>query len=128
MHSRKGRQAVITLILAAVIISSVALTACGTNPAVGFWIIDKVTAGDVVMTEKDASGIGLNAVGTIKLQKSGNCEVTLLGEEATGTWEQAEDGTITITYNGDQTLSGSIDDEGVMTLTDPQGAEYILTK
>ena len=80
------------------------------------------------MNEQDAQSIGLNAVGTIKLQKSGNCEVNLLGEESEGTWEKADDGTITVKYGEDLTLTGSIDDEGVMTLLDPQGAEYVLTK
>jgi hypothetical protein len=106
----------------------VVFTACSDDPAVGFWIVQKVTAGDVVMNEQDAESIGLNAVGTIKLQKSGNCELNLLGEETTGKWKKAKDGKITINYGDKQTLSGSIDDSGVMTLTDPQGAEYILAK
>ena len=117
-------------IIAALIImaiSAVTLTACSSGP-VGFWIVDQVTAGEVVMTGEDAASIGLNAVGTVKLQKSGNCEVVLLGEEAVGKWEQASDGTITVTCGDELTLTGSIDDEGRMTLTDPQGAEYVLSK
>ena len=82
----------------------------------------------VVMKEEDAESIGLSAVGTIKLQKSGSCELDLLGEESKGKWKKAKNGTITITYGDDMTLTGSIDDKGVMTLTDPQGAEYTLTK
>lgn len=80
------------------------------------------------MSGQDAESIGLSAIGTIKLQKSGKCEVNLLGEEATGTWEQAKDGTITISYGDSLSLSGTIDDKGVMTLSDPQGAEYKLSK
>ena len=104
-----------------------ALTSCGSGP-VGFWKVDEVTAGDVVMTDDDAGSIGLNAIGTVKLQKSGNCEVTMLGEESAGTWEQAEDGTITINYGDGFTLTGTIDEEGVMTLSDLQGSEYKLSK
>jgi type IV secretory pathway protease TraF len=118
----------IALILMTAAAIMVVFTACSDDSAVGFWIVQKVTAGDVVMNEQDAESIGLNAVGTIKLQKSGNCEINLLGEEATGKWEKAKDGTITINYGDKQSLSGSIDDKGVMTLTDPQGAEYILAK
>ena len=118
----------IALILMTAAAIMVVFTACSDDSAVGFWIVQKVTAGDVVMNEQDAESIGLNAVGTIKLQKSGNCEINLLGEEATGKWEKAKDCTITINYGDKQSLSGSIDDKGVMTLTDPQGAEYILAK
>jgi hypothetical protein len=118
----------IALILMTAAATMVVFTACSDDPAVGFWIVQKVTAGDVVMNEQDAESIGLNAVGTIKLQKSGNCELNLLGEETTGKWKKAKDGKITINYGDKQTLSGSIDDSGVMTLTDPQGAEYILAK
>lgn len=118
----------IALILMTAAAIMVVFTACSDDSAVGFWIVQKVTAGDVVMNEQDAESIGLNAVGTIKLQKSGNCEINLLGEEATGKWEKAKDGTIIINYGDKQSLSGSIDDKGVMTLTDPQGAEYILAK
>jgi hypothetical protein len=118
----------IALILMTAAATMLVFTACSDDAAVGFWIVQKVTAGDVVMNEKDAESIGLNAVGTIKLQKSGNCELNLLGEEATGKWEKAKDGTITINYGDKQSLTGSINNKGIMTLTDPQGAEYILAK
>ncbi len=120
--------AVISIMLVIVVIGGLTLTACSQNPAVGFWIVEKVTAGEVVMNEQDAASIGLNAVGTVKLQQSGKCEVNLLGEEAEGTWSQASDGTITVKYGKGLTLTGGIDDKGVMTLTDPQGAEYVLEK
>ena len=128
MKNRKRTAAIIAIVLVMTIAGTLVFTACSSNPAVGFWIVDKVTAGDVVMNEQDAQNIGLNAVGTIKLQKSGNCEITLLGDEASGKWEQAADGTITVTYGDGLTLTGSIDEEGVMTLLDPQGSEYVLTK
>lgn len=129
MKSRKRRTiAIVSIILVVAVIGGLTLTACSQNTAIGFWIVEKVTAGDVEMNEQDAASIGLNAVGTIKLQKSGKCEVNLLGEEAQGTWTQAQDGTITINYGSGLTLSGSIDDNGIMTLTDPQGAEYVLDK
>ena len=129
MKKRTKTAAIIAVMLILVGSAAVLFTACSNdNPAIGFWIVDKVTAGEVVMNETDAKSIGLNAVGTIKLQKSGNCEVVLLGEEAEGKWKQASDGTITITYGDNQTLTGSIDKDEVMTLLDPQGSEYILTK
>ena len=118
-------------LVAALIITAIgiaALTACSGEEAIGFWIVDQVTAGEVVMTGEDAVSIGLNAVGTVKLQKSGKCEVTLLGEESSGTWSKAADGTITVSCGDSLVLTGSIDDEGVMTLKDPQGAEYVLSK
>lgn len=122
------KKALIALILITVMATALALSSCSGDPAIGFWIVDKVTAGEVEMNSEDAKSIGLNAVGTVKLQKSGNCVVNLLGEESEGKWQKDADGTITITYGGDQKLTGSIDDEGIMTLTDPQGAEYVLSK
>lgn len=82
------------------------------------------------MTQEDAESIGLAVVGAIKLQKSGACVVELLGDESEGTWAQAEDGTITVTYGDENlTLTGKIDEEtGVMTLHDDQGSEYVLSK
>ena len=95
------------------ITASLMLTACGSSSsAVGFWVIEKVTAGDVEMNADDAKSFGLTAVGSLKLQK----------------WKQAKDGTITVKYDDDTTLKGSIDDKGVMKLSDPQGTEYVLSK
>ena len=71
----------IALIIMTAAATMVVFTACSDDSAVGFWIVQKVTAGDVVMNEQDAESIGLNAVGTIKLQKSGKCELNLLGED-----------------------------------------------
>ena len=120
---------IISLILITVILSAVTLTACGSHDsAVGFWIIQKVTAEDVVMSEEDAKSFGLTAVGSLKLQKSDICQLNLLGEEYSGTWKRAGDGTITVKIDEEMTLTGSVDDDGVMQLTDPQGTEYILSK
>ena len=120
---------IIAVMLTVVLTAAIALTACSqSDPVIGFWVINHVTAGDVEMNAKDAESIGLTAIGTVKLQKSGNCEIELLGEKSEGTWEQAEDGTITIKYGNDLTLSGTVDDKGVMTLEDPQGTEYSLSK
>ena len=119
----------IITVLALVIVLCLALTSCsGSDAAVGYWIVNHAVAGEVVMDEQDAASIGLPAVGTVKLQKSGNCEVVLIGEEHTGTWNYSNDGEITIICEDDFTLTGSIDDEGVMTLTDVQGSEYKLSK
>ena len=59
--------------LVLLMMSGLLLSSCSKDdPAVGYWIVQKVAAGDVVMKEEDAESIGLSAVGTIKLQKSGN--------------------------------------------------------
>lgn len=117
-----------TLILIMMLcISTAVMTACGGGP-VGFWQIDEVNAGDVVMTEDDAESFGIATIGSVKLQKSGKCVVTIIGEEQEGTWEQAEDGTITINYGDNMTMTGSIGEDNIMTLTDTQGSEYKLSK
>ena len=126
---RKKLIIILTVMLLVVVLVSGALmlTACG-NGVVGYWQITEVTAGDVVMTNEDANTLGLATVGAIKLQKSGKCVVTLLGEETEGIWTQTEDGALTVNYGDDMVLSGSINDEGVMVLTDTQGSEYKLEK
>ncbi len=99
-----------------------------TGGAVGYWQIQEIQAGDITMGEEDAENIGLNMLGAFKLQKSGNCVVTLLGEDSNGTWEQAEDGIITVTTENEAVYKGSIDDDKVLFLTDAQGVQYKLEK
>ena len=53
---------------------------------------------------------------------------SLAAEEYAGVYASDGFGTITISYGDKQTLTGSINDKGVMTLNDPQGAEYVLKK
>lgn len=100
---------------------------CGSGP-VGYWKIETIEAGEVTMGIDDAKSIGLSMVGAVKLQKSGKCVVTLLGEESNGTWEQADDGTITVNAENDAVYTGSIGEDKVMTLTDVQGVKYTLKK
>ena len=117
-------------IIASIIILLLActlLSACSKGP-VGFWKVTEAKAGDVLMTEEDAKSMGLSAVGTFKLNKSGDCEIELLGVEYTGEWKEAEDGSITVKYDKERVLTGSINDEGVMSLKDNEGTEYKLSK
>ena len=119
----------LSLLLVISLITVITICACSVSDSVvGFWVIQKITAGDIVMEEDDAQSLGLTSIGTIKLQKSGKCELDLLGEKSEGTWKQAKDGKIEIQYGDDLKLTGSVDDEGIMTLQDPQGAEYKLKK
>lgn len=105
-----------------------ALAGCSDDGPVGYWIIDEVHAGEVVMTQTDAESVGMAKIGAVKLQKSGNCVVELLGDEFEGTWTQAEDGALTVNYGDGDVLEGSIGEDEIMTLTDPQGTEYKLSK
>jgi hypothetical protein len=55
--------------------------------------------------------------------------IDIMGAETEGTWYQTSDGTIEINANdGSMTMSGAINEDGVMTLTDNAGAEYKLSK
>ena len=118
----------VTLILT-LVIASLGLAACGnTDPAIGYWVVDHAVAGEVVMTAEDAQSIGLPAVGTVKLQKSGNCEVVLIGDEHTGTWKHNDNGDIEVKCSDGLVLTGEIDEEGTLILKDLQGSEYRLKK
>ena len=101
-----------------------ALTSCG--GVLGKWRITEVTAGDITMTEQDISDMGIDA-GFLKINKSGGCTINILGDEYEGTWTEADDGTITLTYGDNLTATGTIAD-GVMSLTDAQGSVYKLAK
>jgi hypothetical protein len=113
----------ITLVLILCVVMIMAAS-CGSGP-VGYWQISEFTTGDTVMTEADVETYGLASLGAVKLQKSGNCVIDIMGAETEGTWYQTSDGTIEINANdGSMTMSGAINDDGVMTLTDNAGAEY----
>lgn len=101
-----------------------ALTACSTE--LGKWRITEVTAGDINMTQEDIDDMGLDP-GFVKINKSGSCVVNLLGDEYEGTWELKEDGSYSIKYGTDLEGSATIED-GVMTMTDAQGAVYTLSR
>ena len=107
------------------VISVRSMTRTGTSARYSLWM---TVVSAALQMEQDAQSLGLTSIGTIKLQKSGKCELDLLGEKSEGTWKQAKDGKIEIQYGDDLKLTGSVDDEGIMTLQDPQGAEYKLKK
>ena len=50
---------IIAVMLTIILTAAIALTACSqSDPVVGFWVINNVTAGDVEMNAKDAESIG----------------------------------------------------------------------
>lgn len=130
---RKIRRAVISVILIAILavvvyFAVLLISIKNSDSPVGYWVIKEGSSGGVTMTEEDAEAIGLNEVGSIRLDESGECKVTILGEESSGTWTGNDDGTITISYGEDKTLTATIDDEGVMTAQGENQMEYTLEK
>ena len=101
-----------------------ALASCG--GILGKWRLVEVTAGDITMTEDDVNDMGIDA-GFVKINKSGSCQLNILGDEYEGTWTQAEDGALTINYGDDLSATGTIDGK-TMSLTDVNGSEYTLKK
>ena len=103
------------------------MTACSeTLETVGKWRVTAVTAGDITMEQSDIEELGLDA-GFVKINKSGSCVVNFLGDESEGTWEKADDGSLTFTYGDDGSATATIDN-GVMTMVDAQGSSYTLSK
>ena len=132
-RSKIGRQLMIVImlaILAVVAFFAVLLVSTkASDSPVGYWIIEEGTSSGVTMTQEDAEAMGLNEVGSFKLDKSGDCEITILGEESTGKWTAADDGTITIDCGEEKTFTATIDEEGVMTAKDDtMMVEYKLEK
>lgn len=98
----------------------------------GKWTITEVTAGDVVMSQDDIVEMGIDA-GYIILNRSGSCEINLLGDEYEGTWTASEEGAtagnkIKITYGDEQKGKAELKSEKEMVFKDSQGAEYLLVK
>lgn len=104
------------------------LSSCeGANAYIGYWRINEICAGDVSMTMEDVMDMGLET-GFVKMQKSGEAVVNLLGDEYDGTWTMNEDGSgATITYGEDMTGTATLD-EKVMTFVDAQGSTYTMSR
>ena len=84
------------------------------------------------MNQQEITDMGLD-VGYIKLNKSGSCELNLLGDEYEGTWTgsgegASKDNKLTFKYGNDLTATATFDENKVMTFTDSQGAIYTLNK
>ena len=130
---RSARRILITIILLAILavvvyFAVLLISIKNSDSPVGYWVIKEGTSGDVTMTDEDAEAIGLNEVGSIRLDESGGCKVIILGEESEGTWTADDNGTITISYGDDKTLTATIDDEGTMTAQGENQMEYTLEK
>ena len=130
---RKVRRIVISIILLAILaviiyFAVLLISIKSSDSPVGYWVIIEGTSGGVTMTEEEAEAIGLNEVGSVRLDESGKCEVVILGEKSSGTWKSDDDGTITISYGEGKTLTATIDDEGIMTAQGDDRMEYTLEK
>ena len=116
----------ITAAVITALVMMMALTSC--SGPVGYWTIDEITTGDVVMTQDDAKALGFGTPGSFKLNKSGSCVVELLGDKYEGTWKEDKDGEITLEYGEGLSATATIDDDNVMTVTDNQGTVYKTSK
>lgn len=131
---RRVRRQLMTIIMLAIltVVAFFAVLLVSTKASdspVGYWIIKEGTSGGVTMSQEDAEALGLNEVGSMRLDKSGDCEVTILGEESKGKWTAGDDGTITIDCGEEKTFTATIDEEGVMTAKDDtMMVEYKLEK
>lgn len=99
----------------------------------GRWEVIDVTSGDTVMTREDAENLGMTGIGYIKFMKSGKCEMKFLDFEASGKWEQDEEGVVSITYKNNNSLpdhgiTARIDEDGIMTIEDETLITYRLEK
>lgn len=127
-----GRKLLIVILLAilAVFVFFVGLIISVKNSSspVGYWIIKQSASSEVTMTEEDAKAMGLNEIGSVRLDKSGDCRIVILNDEYEGKWTSDDNGTITISYGEEQTLTATINEEGVMTAQDNAMIEYTLEK
>lgn len=113
------------ILLIAITAMLVSLSSCSPT-LIGKWRIVEAAAGDVVMTEEDISSMGVDA-GFIKINKSGSCVINLLGDEYEGSWT-GDSSALEINMGENMTASAAVNEEGIMTLKDSQGAEYKLKK
>ena len=118
----------LVLLAVAVYFAVVLISVKHSDSPVGYWVIKESSASGVVMKDEDAEAIGLSEIDSVKLNEDGKCEVVILGEESKGTWTNDDDGNITISYDGDKTLTATINDEGIMTAQGENQMEYTLEK
>ena len=118
----------LVLLAVAVYFAVVLISVKHSDSPVGYWVIKESSASGVVMKDEDAEAIGLSEIGSVKLNEDGKCEVVILGEDSKGTWTSDDDGNITISYDGDKTLTATINDEGIMTAQGENQMEYTLEK
>lgn len=129
----KVRRTVMILILMAMLavviyFAVLLLSVKNSTSPVGFWIIKESTSGEITMTEQDAKAMGLNEIGSVRLDENGTCSVIILGEESDGTWTSDDDGNVTVSYGEGKTLTATIDEEGKMTAQGENQMEYTLEK
>ena len=126
---RKALIAVAAVIFAVVVFFAVmVISTKQSSSPVGYWVIKEAASSDVTMTQTDAEAMGFTEIGSVRLDKSGSCKVTILGEEYDGEWTQDEEGAITITYGEEKSLTAAIGEDGVMTAADDSSVEYTLEK
>lgn len=106
------------ILILILLVSTIFLCSCKSN--VGYWEVQEISAGDVVMTSKDGQSLGLN-LGSFKLCKSGKAEVCLLEDKLEGKWEE-KDGKIVVTY-GEHTATGERNGKNI-TFEDDQTVIY----
>lgn len=118
----------ILLIAAIAFFMYVALSTKYSSEPVGYWVIKEMTSNEVTMTTGDAEAIGLDNIGSLSLNESGKCTLTLMGKKFEGTWEVNDDDVITINCGEEHTLTATIDEGPVMTAHDESNIEYVLEK
>ena len=97
---------------------------------VGYWVVTTAEYNDVTMTAEDADAMGYNGIGSFTLKKSGECEVTLMGKDYTGTWKKKKSRSLTIDCGEGCRITAEIKDEDgpVMEATAENYIEYRLEK
>lgn len=130
---RKRRRALMVVIMLAILAAFLFFVVMvigikNSSSPVGYWVIKESSSSGVTMNQEDAKAMGLNEIGSVRLDKSGDCKVVILNEESEGTWTSDDEGNITISYGEEKTLTATINDEGVMTAQDEHSIEYTLEK
>jgi len=97
---------------------------------VGYWVATKAEYNDVTMTAEDASAMGYNGIGSFSLNKSGSCEVTLMGKDYEGKWKKYKSGMLIINCGKGCRLKAEISDNDgpEMEATDENYVVYTLKK
>ena len=123
---RKRNALIIVLALSMMLV----FTGCSDRTKmIGRWNVTKVTSGELEMNKAELEELGLSSAGYIMFKKSGNCVLSLLGDEYEGTWTYDEQtGEASIVYDEESRTGVATRADKVVTFIDSEGNEYTMEK
>ncbi|MEG2006222.1 MAG: hypothetical protein RR186_02095 [Raoultibacter sp.] len=92
----------VVLLIAAVLIASLTLVACGTDSAknfIGSWKLDSMQSGNTTLPAETIEKMGYKDLYDLELKEDNTASITISGFTVLGTWEVKDATTATVSYS-----------------------------